>query len=179
MKKLIIFFVFLFIAASNNNFIYCQSTANTSADITLNLIKGLTLTTYGSNTLDFGEIVVTSNSQLVEISNQNGQVFHATGHPWRGVVVSYSSSVALNNNAWVAVNGGTQSTLTFITNIADGNYEPNYANNPVPSGSAGYLVPNSSGVGQGYLWVGGKITIAANQAPGNYIGQLSVAIAYN
>lgn len=177
MKKLI--FIFLFLIAVSNNFVFGQSTANTSADITLNLIKGLTLTTFGSNTLDFGEIVVTSSSQTVQISNQNGQMFRATGHPWRGVVVSYSSSVTLNNNAWVAVNGGTQSTLTFVTNVADGNYEPNYANNPVPSGSAGYLVPNSSGVGQGYLWVGGKIVVGANQAPGNYVGQLSVAIAYN
>lgn len=178
MKKLIIIFLFL-VSASGNNLIFGQSTANTSAEININLIKGLTLTTFGSNTLDFGEIVVTSNSQTVEIANEDGQMFHATGHPWRGVVVSYSTSVTLNNNAWVAVNGGTQSTLIFTSNVADGYYEPTYVNNPVPTGSEGYLVPDASGIGQGYLWIGGEIIIGANQAPGDYIGQLSVAVAYN
>jgi hypothetical protein len=180
MKKLIIIVAFLALsAAGKNSLIFGQSSGNSNVNITTTLVRGLTLTTYGSNTLDFGEIVVTGSSQTVQISNEDGQVFHATGHPWRTVILSYSTSITLNNNAWVAVNGGTQSTLTFTSNIADGYYEPTYVSNPVPTGTEGYLVPDVSGVGQGYLWIGGEITIDANQAPGNYIGQLSVSIAYN
>lgn len=174
MKKLILLAVLM----SLSSFAYSQSNASATSDVNISLIRGLTLNTYGANTLNFGEIVVTASSQTESISNENGQIFHATGHPWREVHVNYSEEVVLNNEAWVTTNGGTPSTITFVTNIASGTLEPVFENNPVPSGTVGMFMPNEFGIGEGYLWIGGEIEILANHPAGEYVGELQVSIAY-
>lgn len=174
MKKLIL----LAAVMSITSFAYSQPNANASSDVNISLIRGITLNTYGVNTLNFGEIVVTPSTQTVSITNENGQIFHGTGHPWREVHVFYSEEVVLNNDAWVSGNGGTSSTLTFVTNIASGTINTEYENNPVPSGSVGMFIPNEFGIGEGFLWIGGEIEIPANHPAGEYVGELQVSIAY-
>lgn len=174
MKKLILLAAIMSIAGLTQ----AQNSANTNSPVEISLIRGITINTYGENTLDFGEIVVTGSLQTESISNENGQIFHGTGHPWREVHVNYSEEVILNNEVWASQNGGTPSTLTFITNIASGTMVPVYENNPVPSGSVGMFIPNEQGVGEGFLWIGGSIDIPANHPAGEYVGTLNVSIAY-
>lgn len=176
MKKLL-FLMFAFCLFGSSAF--AQSSANTTAEVNIALIRGLTITTSGTNTLDFGELVVTGSAQSASISNQNGQKFLITGHPNYPTTVTYSSSVTLNNNAWVATNGGTQSTLTFTTNTADETGSSSTYSDPedITSGSSINL-PNNNGIGTLYLWVGGSIAIPANHPQGEYVGTLNVSVAY-
>lgn len=176
MKKILLVLIVVFACGSSA---FAQSTANTTATVNIALIRGLTITTSGSNTLDFGEIVVTGSSQSSSITNANGQKFLITGHPGYPTTVNYSSSVTLNNNAWVATNGGTQSTLTFTTNTADETGLSSTYTDPdeIESGSSINL-PNNSGIGTLYLWIGGAIAVPANHPQGDYVGTLNVSVAY-
>lgn len=176
MKK-ILFIVMLFCLYGSSAF--AQSSANTNANVNIALIRGLTITTTGTNTLNFGEVVVTTSSQNVSITNENGQKFLVTGHPNRATTVTYSSSATLNNNAWVGVNGGTQSTITFTTNTADETGSSSTYTGPEELESGEQInLPNVSGIGTLYLWIGGSIAIPANQPQGDYVGTINVSVAY-
>jgi hypothetical protein len=176
MKKILFLAIVICMYGSS---VFAQSSANTTADVNIALIRGLTITTSGANTLNFGEVIVTGSAQSASITNANGQKFLITGHPNRSTTITYSSSVTLNNNAWVATNGGTQSTVTFTTNTADQTGSSSTYTDPdeITSGSS-IPLPNVTGIGTLYLWIGGSIAIPANQPQGDYIGTLNVSVAY-
>jgi hypothetical protein len=176
MKKIILIALLILGLKSTG---FTQSTSNITAPVTASLIRGLTIQADGSNTLSFGEIVVTGSSQPRSIPNSNGQRFKVTGQPERNTSITYDETVTLDNNAWVAVNGGTQSTLTFTTTTIDHTGSGTNYVNPVPVISgASVPLPNVSGTGTLYLWVGGAIVVPANHPQGDYIGTFHISVAY-
>jgi hypothetical protein len=177
MKK-IFFILVLFFAAGN--FAFAQSTAETTAEVNISLIRGLTITTSGAGTLAFPEVILDGTEQTETIDNEDGQKFLVTGHPNRLTTVTYDATVTLDNDEWVGVNGGTEATLTFTTNTADETgSDPDYEGaNPITSGSPINL-PNVTGVGTLYIWIGGEIVVPSNHtAQGDYVGDLNVSVAY-
>jgi hypothetical protein len=158
---------------------YAQSSSNTTAPVTASLVRGLSITTSGSGALAFGEIIVTGSSQNPAITAANGQKFLTTGQPDRNVTVSYDGSVTLNNNAWVAINGGTQSTIDFTTATAKqtGSSSTYTGAQDLASGSTLPLV-NVGGTGKLYIWVGGALAVPANQPQGDYIGTFNISVTY-
>jgi hypothetical protein len=143
------------------------------------IIRGVALSLPGTNSLDFGDIVVTTAVQTITISNQNGQKFLATGQNGKSIIITYPSSITLSNSAWVAQNGGTTSTLTFTSSTLKrtGTNSSYVSPVDVTSGSS-VVLPNLSGIGTLYLWAGGSIIVSANKPHGAYEGTYTLSISY-
>jgi hypothetical protein len=143
------------------------------------IIRGVSLSLSGSNSLNFGDIVVTTSNQTVTISNQNGQKFLARGQSGKSIIITYPSSINLSNSVWVAQNGGTVSTLTFTSSTLKRTGTNSTYTSPVnvTSGSS-VTLPNLSGIGTLYLWAGGSITVSSNKPHGAYVGTYTLSISY-
>jgi hypothetical protein len=178
MKNTIIILTAVFMSLVAVNFTFAQSTAGTSAPITVSIIRALTIQNVAGN-LGFQEVIMNGTSQTVSKTNSNGVRFLITGQPNRNVTLSYDVNDQLNNNAWVAANGGTNGTMAFITNNADQTGSNTTYSNPtsITSGSTLPLV-NDNGTGELNVWVGGAITVSANQPAGDYIGTFSITVNY-
>jgi hypothetical protein len=178
MKNTIIILTAVFMSLIAVNFTFAQSTAGTSAPITVSIIRALTIQNVAGN-LGFQEVIMNGTSQTVTKTNSNGVRFLITGQPNRNVTLSYDVNDQLNNNAWVAANGGTNGTMAFITNNADQTGSNTTYSNPtsITSGSTLPLV-NDNGTGELNVWVGGAITVSANQPAGDYIGTFSITVNY-
>lgn len=149
------------------------------ATSTATVVKPVSITLSGSGSLDFGEIIVTPSLQERFISNQEGQRFLVTGHPGRSVIISYPPSISLSNSAWVAVNGGTTSTVTFNANTVTGTGSNSNYTSPVNiSSGSGVVLPTVDNSGLLYIWLGGTINIEANKPPGNYTGSFTISVSY-
>jgi hypothetical protein len=179
-KKYSIFFLIFFFISINSD-IYSQPTQIFTQASTgyVTIIRGVAISLVGSNSLDFGDVVVTNSVQTVTITNQNGQKFLATGEQGKSIIITYSPTVTLSNSAWVAVNGGTVSTLTFNSSTLKRTGTSSSYVSPVDvtSGSS-VVLPNLSGIGTLYLWAGGSITVSANKPHGEYEGTYAISIAY-
>jgi hypothetical protein len=179
MKKLFLIAAAVIALTTVSNYSFAQTTASATALVKATLVRGLTLQTSGTNTLNFGQIVVTGATQTSTITAQNGQQFLATGMPNTPVTVTYDGNVTLNNNAWVTANGGTNGTITFTTATVKGTGNVATYTNPVDVNSGGTAtLVNTSGTGRLYLWVGGKIDVPANQPHGDYVGTFNISVAY-
>jgi len=189
-KYLIIFILFtasIYSQPKNDeNYIPVKSTEQISvtANASANVIRGVTIssmvTDFSVDDLDFGDIFATGSTQTRSIANSNGRRFMATGQAGRYIFINYTSTVTLSNALWVAQYGGTTSTIPFTTTpIPDGTgANPNYVNPyPIVNGNS-YLLINSGGIGTLYIWVGGRITIAANKPAGDYIGTFTISVSY-
>jgi hypothetical protein len=178
MKNTIIILTAVFMSLIAVNFTFAQSTAGTSAPITVSIIRALTIQNVAGN-LGFQEVIMNGTSQTVTKTNSNGVRFLITGQPNRNVTLSYDVNDQLNNNAWVAANGGTNGTMAFITNNADQTGSNTTYSNPtsITSGSTLPLV-NDNGTGELNVWVGGAITVSANQPAGDYVGTFSITVNY-
>jgi len=178
MKNTIIILTAVLLSLVAVNFTFAQSTAGTSAPITVSIIRALTIQNVAGN-LGFQEVIMNGTSQTVSKTNSNGVRFLITGQPNRNVTFSYDVNDQLNNNAWVAANGGTNGTMTFITNNADQTGSNTTYSNPtsITSGSTLPLV-NDNGTGELNVWVGGAITVSANQPAGDYVGTFSISVNY-
>jgi hypothetical protein len=175
--KLIGFILLIFV----NSALYSQPTQTFTQASTgyAFIVRGVALELAGSNSLNFGEIVVTPSTQNISISSENGQKILATGHPGKSIFITYSPNVTLSNSSWVSQNGGTVSTLEFVSStLKRTGTNSNYVN-PVDviSGSS-VVLPDLNGIGTVYLWVGGSITVDANKPQGDYEGTFSLSIAY-
>ena len=175
MKKALLNLV-LFLAVGN--FAFAQDQANSNAPVNVSLIKGLAISASAGD-LQFEEVIVTPDPQTTAITNEDGQQFLITGHPNRQVTITYDQTVTLDNDVWVGINGGTESTLTFTTNTADRTgSDPTYSNPAeIASGGTANLV-NVTGTGTLYIWVGGEIQVPGNQAHGDYVGEFNIEVAY-
>jgi len=158
---------------------YCQ-TVSVTATGSAYVMRGVTVSTTGTNTLNYGDILATGSTQTRSISNANGQKFLATGTPGYYVHINYTPTVTLSNALWVAQYGGTTGTITFSSNPAPqhtlGN--SNYVNPVTITNGGSYLLTNSNGIGVIYIWVGGQISIIPNQPAGDYIGSFSITVSY-
>jgi hypothetical protein len=153
---------------------------STTATASLTVLRGVSISLTGSNSLAFGDIYAQPNSQTRTITNQLGQQFLVQGNPGTNVIINYSSSSTLNNALWVLQNGGTQGTISYTANplpvqtLANSTYT-----NPVTvNNGSSVVLTNSGGIGKLYIWVGGQITINANQPVGDYIGYFNINVSY-
>ena len=176
MKKLLVILAMFALLA---NVSFGQSSASTTATVSVSIIKALTIQNAAGN-LAFPEIIMNGTQQTESISNQNGVRFLVTGHPNRNVTVTYDATVTLDNNAWVTTyGGGDQGTITFTTNTASQTGSSTTYTNPqdLTSGSTLPLV-NVTGTGRLNIWVGGELTAASNQPQGDYVGTFDISVHY-
>jgi hypothetical protein len=175
MKKL---FLILGLLLVLSNFTFAQSTGTSNAPIGISIIQALTITNAAGN-LQFPEIIMNGTVQTKSITNANGVRFLVTGRPNRNITVTYDATDVLNNNAYVTANGGTQGTMTFITNTADQTGKVITYTNPVAltSGSTLPLV-NDVGLGKMNIWVGGSISCSTTQPNGDYVGTFNISVTY-
>ncbi len=165
--------VLLFFLGAN---IFAQSSASATADVKVQLKKGLAISNLDGD-LDFGEIVLTGSASTQTITPDAGVRFLVTGHPGKNVTVSFSN-INLTNDAWVTANGGNNDVIPFTADVDETGDNSNYTNaNNVNSGDQVALV-NNNGVGNLYLWLGGSIAIRADQAQGDYTGTFTMTVAY-
>jgi len=156
--------------------LFAQATASGTAAVAAQLKKGLAVTNEGGS-LDFGETILTGVIQSDNITNDAGANFKVLGHPNRNVTITFSA-VNLTNDAWnVTMGGGTDDILVFTPTMDQSGSSPVHAVNAVTSGNT-LPLPNVTGTGTLYLWVGGSIAIAADQEHGDYVGTFQVDVAY-
>lgn len=173
MKRLILTSIIFSLVAS---FVYAQSSASATATVLAQLKKGLSISLIGGN-LNFGEIILNGSPQSPTIDPSTGANFRVIGHPNKSVVISFNN-VTLDNNAWVSSNGGTNGTMVFAPVVKHTGSNSSYQSaSDVVSGNS-YTLVNVSGDGYLYLWVGGSLSIAANQPHGDYSGTFSITVAY-
>jgi spore coat protein U-like protein len=151
-----------------------QNTASESVPVTVQLERGLSITS--ADDIDFGPIVLDGTAQSPSEPPNTGALFTVLGHPTKSVVVTFSNETLTNNN-WVTTYGGTNDNLTFTPNV-EYTTAPAYAGQlPVTSGT-GYALTNTGGIGYLYLWAGGSLAIDAAQEPGDYVGTFTITVAY-
>jgi Mat/Ecp fimbriae major subunit len=156
--------------------VFAQSTANSSATVTASLVKGLSMSQIGGN-IDFGSIFLTGAAQNPSILPNNGTSFRVIGHPSKNVTVTFAN-VNLTNDAWATLNSGTSSSLLFTPSVTQTGSSSSYTgSSAVTSGNVIPLV-NVNGDGNMYVWVGGSLAIASNQAQGDYTGTFTLSVAY-
>ena len=175
MKKLMLT---LAILLSLSSFVFAQSTGTTTSPIGISIINALSITN-ASGSLMFPEIIMNGTVQTKSITNANGVRFLITGRPNRNVTVTYDATDIVNNNAYVTANGGTQGTMSFITNTADQTGKSITYTTPtaITSGATLPLV-NDLGLGKLNLWVGGAISTSTTQPNGDYVGTFNVSVTY-
>lgn len=173
MKRLILSIIVLSFIASLS---YAQSSASATATVLAQLKKGLSISLVGGN-LNFGEIILNGSPQSPSINPSSGANFRVIGHPNKNIVITFNS-VTLDNNAWVSSNGGTNGTMVFSPVVKHTGSSSTYESaSDVTSGNS-YTLVNVSGDGYLYLWIGGSLSIAANQPHGDYTGTFSITVAY-
>ncbi len=176
-KNLLFFLTILFFSTSS---IFAQLSATSSAAVKVSLKKGLTISNVGGS-LDFNEVVLTGVATNPSIAPASGAQFLITGAPNKNVYLTYGD-LTFDNSVWQTSNAnGTLDDLKFTPDVFETGSTNAFsgAANAMPSGitSAKPLV-NDAGVGKLYLWVGGSIDIAADQAGGEYAGTFSITVAY-
>ncbi|MBN1299842.1 MAG: DUF4402 domain-containing protein [Melioribacteraceae bacterium] len=157
--------------------IFAQSSANANVTVSAQLSRGLSLS-HVSGDIDFSEIVLTSGtSSSATIEEEFGAKLQVIGHPNKSVAVSFSS-VTLTNNDWVGVNGGTNDDLIFTPSVEETGASSTYSGAGAVSNNDSFTLTNVSGDGALYLWVGGSIAIASDQAHGDYTGTFTMTVEY-
>ncbi len=173
MKRLILSLIVLSFISSLS---YAQSSASATATVLAQLKKGLSVSLIGGN-LNFGEIILNGSPQSPTIAPSSGANFRVIGHPNKNIMITFNN-VTLDNNAWVSSNGGTNGTMVFTPVVKHTGSNSSYDTpTDVLSGNS-YNLVNVSGDGYLYLWVGGSLSIAANQPHGDYTGTFSITVAY-
>lgn len=168
----------LFIFLGLSNLLFAQSSANATSTVTASLTKGLSIANFTGD-LAFGEVIVIGSAQTPTIAPGSGVRFDVLGHPGRSTTITFAG-VNITNNAWVTANGGTNATLAFTPSVQHTGSSTTYTGNvPVTSGNSVPLV-HVPGTGNGrlYLWLGGSLAVAADQANGNYTGTFTMNVAY-
>ena len=162
MKLLAKLFLIVFVFTAFNS-ILAQNSANETVPVSVNLITGLSIT-HTSGDLSYGEVILDGTAQTPTKTPVNGALLTVAGHPGRDITVSFSS-VTLTS-------GGNN--LTFTPDVEYNSLNDNPSASTVTTGSTTAL----SGSGDGYLWVGGDLSIGATQAPGSYSGNFTLTVAY-
>lgn len=169
-------FLYILFALAFTTSIFAQATANSNVTVTSSLRKGLSISLAAGN-LTFGEVILTGVAQTPTITPGNGASFKVVGHPTKNITITFAAA-NLTNNAWVTTNGGTNSTLVFTPSVTQTGSNSGYVTPAaVTSGNVLPLV-NVAGTGNMYVWVGGSLGVAANQAHGDYAGTFTLSVAY-
>jgi spore coat protein U-like protein len=172
--------VFIFLTIAFSSSLFAQSSANKSVDVTASLVRGLLLETIDGS-IDFPELILSgaASTEAITVGDANGANLRITSHPNRNVSISFGTA-SLSNSAWATPLGATVGNMTFTPSIQEtgtsSTYNAGSANN-VTSGST-VLANNDSGNGIIYLWIGGSMDVASNQAFGDYTGTLTVTVTY-
>lgn len=172
------FFIFLLVLVFSAGSIFAQNSATGTADVTIQLVKGLSIQASGD--LNFGEQIVAATNQTYTEApgGANGVQFDVTGHPNRSVTVDYTPTVTLNNDAWVTANGGTNSTLTFTADLDETGSTSTYSGANNVTDLQSLTLSNVSGVGKLYMWLGGSVDVPSTAEAGDYVGTFTVTVAY-
>lgn len=160
-----------------NSIIYAQASSNTSANVCVKLIKPIGVFLESGN-LDFGERFLSGEEVTVSKEAKDGAKFKVTGSPNKWVTLDYNNSIQINNNDWIASNGGESGSINFIPQVYQTG-EKNIWESPVLALN-GQTCPlgNISGVGTLFVWVGGDIEIKSNQPQGDYTGTFVISVSY-
>ena len=157
--------------------LYAQASASATAAVAAQLSKGLAVSNVGGN-LDFGETILTGGASSPSITNQNGANFEVLGHPNRNVTITFNT-VNLTNDAWnTSMGGGVNDVLVFTPTMDETGSSAAYAGAVAVISGNTLPLPNVTGTGTLYLWVGGSIAIGAAQEHGDYVGTFQVDVAY-
>jgi hypothetical protein len=145
---------------------------SSTSEVRATVASTLALTRIG--TTDFGYF---ENHAHVEIINpmspapgQSTAQFTASGTPGAFVLVSFDANVTL-----CAATVCSLGTMTFIPNVASSatnSQAASIAN--LTSGSAVQI----SATGSHFFWLGGSLTVNANQKTGAYSGTFSMSLSY-
>jgi Mat/Ecp fimbriae major subunit len=146
--------------------------ASSTADVRATVVSSLALTRTG--TTDFGYFENHAHVETISPSSpapgQSTAQFIASGTPGAFVLVSFDATVTLCAAAVCSLG-----TMTFTPNVASSpsdNQAGSTAN--LTSGSAVQL----SASGSYFFWLGGSLTVNANQKTGAYSGTFSMSISY-
>lgn len=160
--SVVIVLSFVLFSFSNS---WAQSSASATAPVTATIQQGLTITLASGTKIDFGTIATTGAQQTPSVTPASGANFVVTGQASTPVTVTYSN---------VSLTDGGSNTMDFTPNVEYTSGSTYSSGTAIASNSSCNL---SSG-GDVYLWVGGQLTVAANQAAGAYTGTFQVTVAY-
>lgn len=116
--------------------------------------------------LDFGEIILTGSTFTESIDPLNGKRFVITGHPDRNISIVFNPIALVNNSPYYP-----DETLLFSPEVKQS------GGGIIASGDTKILISNGS-TGELELWVGGSISIASDQAQGDYVGTFTITVSY-
>ncbi len=145
--------------------VFAQTSASSSASVSIYLAKGLSITDVDAS-IDFLEYVAAgqAGSASVAVGSSAGANFKVSGEASKDVTVTYSNATLTN---------GTDN-LTFVPDVDETGTSSTY------SGASNLLSGNTASLNSGdlYLWIGGDITIPNNVSEGTYTGTFNFTVAY-
>jgi len=151
-----------------------------TAPVSLRISKALAISNIGGS-LVFLPVLESGSGSTETITQANGANFRVTGHPNRAVTITYAD-VTLTNNQWNTDNSmpaGNNASMTFEADMNHtGSSSTWAAGTSVSTGGDTHNLVNVTGTGTLYLWVGGDVDVAAGQNIGDYVGTLTVSVAY-
>jgi hypothetical protein len=165
MKKLLAVAVLALVAAGSAK----AQTANIQATATvatpLVLTKGVDLT--------FGDVFPGFNRTVNPLTSASAGTFTLAGQAGAQVQLNFTLPATLTGpSTALAMAYGAGAATYGTTNVQ----ASATAFNPA---TANYLVNLSAGgAGNGYIWIGGTVTVPSGQGAGNYAGTITLAAAY-
>ena len=139
-----------------------------SANITATAVVYQAMTVTGARALDFGNVFPGVAKSIAVAAATSGR-FDLTGQASANVNLTFTLPTNLTSGA-NNLPIGTWTGCTNATNTTTG------CTTFTPSGTA---TPTAfSGTGNLFVWVGGTVTPAANQAAGTYNGTVTLTAAY-
>lgn len=144
---------------------FAQDNASEDVQCTTVVIKSLRIEK--NQDLDFGTVAQGVGQVKIETADSRAVKLTITGQEFYDVIVSYTSPASLETF------DGDQ--LPFSEDVKNNAADNAQAASAMPSGSAVAL--NSDG--NHYLYLGGTIDVAADQAPGFYTGTVSFNVEYD
>jgi hypothetical protein len=161
LKNIILLLTALFFVS---NVLLAQSSAQSSANVKIQVKKGLSITNLDGD-LNFGEVILTGNPQVETITPDNGVNFEIIGHPSKSVMITYTADL---------LSGGGSTDLTFSPDFKHTAENTSYSSPlDVVSGNSYAL----GAAGKLYLWLGGSVDVEAAEEI-DYTGAFNVTVAY-
>jgi uncharacterized protein DUF4402 len=117
--------------------------------------------------------------QTLTKSPEIGVLFEVNGITDDRVTVNYSTSVALNNSAWISNTGGISGDLIFTPDVKHTGENSNYVKPKNVRNGKKIILKNGSEVNKLFLWIGGSVEIQVDQPSGEYQGTFNLTVAYN
>lgn len=167
MKKMKLFLlvaaIFTLVASSSS---FAQVSANTTANVTANLRKGLTIVK--DTDMSFGIVQQNpDNSASSTLTPQNGAKFTVSGNNSASINVTLSDATLTMSDPAVTVS-------TWVMHVTDtGTYT---SGSNILTGVNGTTTLSSSGAK--HLWLGGTLTATTSATSGSKTGTITVTVAY-